>query len=164
MARMKNLLLLPALIAGAYALPATAGPAAAPMQAGACNGPASDTVLYVNVTGLRNGKGLVAVTLYPDDKSRFLAKHQSIYVARVDARAPTTRVCMHLPHPGVYAIAVYHDEDSSRHLNRNFVGLPQEGFGFSNNPKTFMSLPAFSAVRLNVAKTNTETNISLRYP
>jgi uncharacterized protein (DUF2141 family) len=164
MTRMKIPALFLALLAGAStALPTAAAPAA-PMQGNACQGPPTETILYVNVQGLRSGKGLVAVTLYPDDKSRFLAKKQSIYVARVDAHAPNTRVCMHLPRQGVYAIAVYHDEDGNRHLNRSFVGLPQEGFGFSNNPKTFMSLPAFSAVRLNVGKANSETNITLRYP
>ena len=116
------------------------------------------------VQGLRSAKGLVAVSLYADDKSKFLVKKGSIYVGRVDAHAPATRVCMHLPKAGTYALAVYHDEDASRKLNRSFIGMPTEGFGFSNNPKTFMSLPAFSAVRLNVPKSGMETSIKLRYP
>jgi uncharacterized protein (DUF2141 family) len=160
---MKIAALIAALLVGASstAAPLSAHPM---MQGSACQGPPSATTLYVDVRGLRNSKGLVAVTLYPDDKKRFLAKHQSIYVGRVDAHAPNTRVCMHLPSTGIYAIAVYHDEDGDRHLNRSFIGAPQEGFGFSNNPKTFMSLPAFSAVRLNVSKASSETSITLRYP
>lgn len=149
------------LLAGA----SSAAPVSAPaLEDSGCQGPASEVTLTVVVQGLRSAKGLVAVSLYADDKSKFLVKKGSIYVGRVDAHAPSTRVCMHLPKAGTYAIAVYHDEDASRKLNRSLVGLPTEGFGFSNNPKTFMSLPAFSAVRLNVAKSGMETVIRLRYP
>jgi uncharacterized protein (DUF2141 family) len=158
---MKLLVLLPLLVlagAGSAAAPAT------PLQGSGCQGPPGNVTLTVNVSGLRSGKGLIAVSLYADDRKKFLVRKGSVYVGRVDARAPVTHVCMHLPSTGVYALAVYHDEDGSRKLNRNFVGLPTEGFGFSNNPKTFMSLPAFSSVRLNVPRSGMETNISLRYP
>lgn len=157
---MKLSILSLALLLGA----STAAPIAAGAQGSACQGPASNVTLYVNVEGLRSSKGLIAVTLYADDKKKFLVKHGSIYVGRVDAHAPKTRVCMHLPATGVYALGVYHDEDGNRHFKRNFVGMPAEGFGFSNNPSTFFGLPSFTAVRLNVPRTNSETTINLRYP
>lgn len=160
---MKLLALLPLLLLTAAAPAAPALPPA-PSQGSGCQGPPGNLTLTVNVQGLRSGKGLIAVSLYADNRSKFLVKKGSIYVGRVDARAPVTHVCMHLPAPGVYALAVYHDEDASRKLNRNFVGLPTEGFGFSNNPKTFMSLPSFSSVRLNVPRSGMETTITLRYP
>jgi uncharacterized protein (DUF2141 family) len=148
------------LLAGASAAaPATAEPAQ-----GDCTGHPSATKLYVNVQGLRSSKGLVAVTLYADDKSKFLVRHGSLYVGRVPAHSPNTRVCIFVPNPGIYAIAVYHDEDSSRKINRSMLGLPTEGFGFSNNPPTFMSLPAFSKVRLNVIGDGTSTTVRLKYP
>ena len=84
--------------------------------------------------------------------------------ARFDAAAPTTRTCIFVPRPGVYAIAVYHDEDGSRKINRNALGIPSEGFGFSNNPSTVAGLPAFRSVRLDVPKTGLTTRIRMRYP
>src|SRR4051794_26294295 len=77
-----------------------------------CTGHKGPLRLYVNVEGVRSDKGLVAVTLYADDSSRFLAHHGSLYVGRVPAKAPTTRVCIYVPAPGVYALAVYHDADA----------------------------------------------------
>ena len=65
-------------------------PAAA--QAQGCTGKPSDTRLFVNVSGVRNASGLIAVTLYADDRKRFLAKRGSLYVGRVPAQAGTTRV------------------------------------------------------------------------
>lgn len=129
-----------------------------------CQGIPSDTWLNVLVEGVRNGNGLIAVTLYPDDSSKFLAKKGSIKVSRFDAIAGTTRACIFVPKPGVYAVAVYHDEDGSRKVNRSGLGLPTEGFGFSNNPSTLAGIPAFRSVRLNVPKAALTTRIRVRYP
>lgn len=130
-----------------------------------CAGPVSDTWINVTVDNVRNGNGLMAVTLYADEPRKFLVKHGSMYVGRVDATAGATRMCLFVPKPGVYALAVYHDEDSSRNLKRSGVlGLPEEGFGFSNNPPTVASIPSFRSVRLNISKTNLSTRIHLKYP
>lgn len=129
-----------------------------------CQGTPSATWLNVVVEGLRSGDGLIAVTLYADDSRKFLAKKGSLKVSRFDAVAPTTRACIFVPQPGVYAIAVYHDEDSSRKVNRNAIGIPSEGFGFSNNPSTVAGIPAFRSVRLDVPKAGLTTRIRLRYP
>ena len=36
--------------------------------------------------------------------------------------------------PGTYAIAIYHDKNANRHFDKNFLGLPAEPYGVSNNP------------------------------
>lgn len=129
-----------------------------------CAGTPSATWLNVSVEGVRNGDGLIAVTLYADDAGSFLVKHGSIDVERFPARAGTTETCIFVPKPGVYALAVYHDENASRKLDRSRFGLPQEGFGFSNNPSTLAGIPTFHSVRLNVPRANLATRVTLRYP
>ena len=130
-----------------------------------CTGPVSDTYINVVVDGVRNGNGLMAVTLYADDSRKFLAKGGSLYVGRSDATAPSTRTCIHVPRPGVYAIAVYHDANANRKIDRGGVlGIPTEGFGFSNNPPTIASLPSFRSVRLNAARSGLTSHIQMKYP
>ncbi|MES2442381.1 MAG: DUF2141 domain-containing protein [Pseudomonadota bacterium] len=148
-------------ISGAQAV---AGPEPAPAPQAACTGPVSPVKLYVNVTGVRSAGGLIAVTLYADNSSKFLAKKGSLYVGRVPAVAPATRVCIHVPTTGIYAIAVYHDADSNRKFNRSGLGTPAEGYGFSNNPPTLFGLPAFSKVRIGVQRTDTQTTVRMKYP
>jgi uncharacterized protein (DUF2141 family) len=131
--------------------------------AAACTGRPSATRLFVNVDNVRSSQGLIAVTLYADDRGRFLAKRGSLYVGRVPARQGRTRVCIHLPEPGIYALAVYHDADGDRSFDRTALGLPAEGFGFSNNPPTFFGLPNFDRVRVNVARTGLSTTVKLNY-
>ena len=128
-----------------------------------CQGTPSGTWLRVAVGGVRNGSGLVTLSLYADDSSRFLAHHGALFTARVAARAGTTTACLFVPRPGVYAIAVYHDQNGNRKLDRSGFGLPTEGFGFSNNPSTIAGLPTFSSVRLQIPHANVATRINLRY-
>jgi len=144
--------------AAAFAIPAAA--AAQP----SCTGPEGPVRLFVNVENLRSSNGLVAVTLYADDSRRFLARRGSLYVGRATARAGTTRLCIHLPSTGVWALAVYHDEDGNRRFNRSGVGMPAEGFGFSNNPGTLFGVPSFRSVRMAVPRDRMQTTVRLRYP
>ncbi|HEV2748003.1 MAG TPA: DUF2141 domain-containing protein [Allosphingosinicella sp.] len=138
--------------------------AAPPAAPAACTGPPSKFRLFVHVESVRSARGLIAVTLYADDPRRFLARRGSLYVGRVPARAPVTRLCIHLPRAGTYGLAAYHDADANRSFNRSGIGLPAEGFGFSNNPSTLFGIPAFRAVRLAIPKSDMTTTVRLHYP
>lgn len=130
----------------------------------ACTGRPSPFRLFVNVSNVRAAQGLIAVTLYADDSSRFLARRGSLYVGRVPASAPVTRVCIHVPSPGTYGIVVYHDADANRSFNRNFIGMPAEGYGFSNDAPAIFGLPSFRSVRLAVPRDGFQISVRLRYP
>ncbi len=65
--------------------------------------------------------------------------------------------------PGDYALAAIHDENSNARLDRNFIGIPKEGFGFANNPHVGLSAPAFQAAVIHVACPVTETAIHIQY-
>ena len=144
-------------LVGAVATPALAAPP--------CLGPASNVWVYINVDGVRNGNGQVTTTVYSDNPDRFLVKNGSLYVVRTPTVTGATRFCVFLPQTGVFAFAVYHDEDMSGTINRSGVlGIPTEGFGFSNNPPTLASLPTFRSVRIAIPRTNLATTIHLKYP
>ena len=138
-------------------------PAAAAAPPG-CTGKESDTWLFVNVDGVRASKGLVAVTLYADNRRKFLAKRGALYVGRVAAQQGRTRVCIHLPRPGIYGLAVYHDADGDRSFDKTGLGFPAEAYGFSNNAPTLFGLPSFGRVRFRVPHSGFETTLKLRYP
>lgn len=129
-----------------------------------CTGPMSATRLNVTISNVRHGRGLIAVSLYADNSKKFLAKRGSLYVGRVPATAGTTRMCIHLPAPGVYGLAIYHDENGDRSFKRSGLGLPAEGYGFSNDAPTIFGLPSFSRVRLAVPRSGFETGVKLKYP
>lgn len=151
-----------AVAAGLAALPAPAQDS--PPAPDGCTGPQSATWLRVEVEGVRSSRGLVAVTLYADDASRFLVKHGSLYVGRVKAQAGTTEACIHIPRPGTYALAIYHDANGNQKFDRTMIGLPAEAYGFSNNPSTLFGLPNFGSVRFAVARSGQTMRVRLKYP
>jgi uncharacterized protein (DUF2141 family) len=153
---MKHLLI----VAGLLASGATAASAA---EAPACVGEGS-VRLFVSVTDVRSEGGEMAVTIYPDDPGRFLAPGGKLARIRTEASSPVTRVCFQLPGPGAYAVAVYHDANANHDFDRTIVGMPTEGFGFSNNPVIQDALPDFASVRTVVRRTDKEISIRLRYP
>ena len=139
-------------------------PALAQAAPAGCTGTPSGTWIDVAVDGVRNGSGLVAITLYADNSRKFLVKNGSLYVGRVSAQAGVTRGCIFVPKPGVYALAIYHDENANTVFDRTGIGLPAEGYGFSNNPSTLAGLPSFKSVRLNIPRSGLLTRIHLKYP
>ncbi len=147
----------------AAALAASAPASAEVSPPAGCTGKTT-TGVWLNVVadGVKSSEGLIAITVYEDNRSKFLAKGGSIWVGRVKAEKGSTRGCVFLPRTGVYAIALYHDENSDRNFNRSL--LPEEGYGFSNNPSTLAGLPAWRSVRLNVPKANLTTHITMKYP
>lgn len=142
-------------VGGAIAAPAVA--------AEGCEGirSATSAKLSIQITGVRTAKGEVAVTLYPDDKRRFLAKGGKLARIRTKAQL-TTNACFWVA-PGSYALAVYHDANGDRDFNRTLVGLPAEGFGFSNNPETKVGLPPLSSARFSVGAGERALSVQMRY-
>jgi uncharacterized protein (DUF2141 family) len=66
--------------------------------------------------------------------------------------------------PGTYAIAVHHDENDNRKFDTNFLGLPLEGYGASNNRTKALSAPSWEASKFSVARgKSVELSIALRY-
>ncbi len=64
---------------------------------------------------------------------------------------------------GRYAIAILHDENGNKHLDRKPSGRPREGYGLSNNPKILLKTPSFAAAAINVA-CGARIVIGVRYP
>lgn len=63
----------------------------------------------------------------------------------------------------MYAVAIYHDENSNHHFDRNFLGLPAEGYGFSRNAVPLFAPPRFDAVKIAVHPGANRIAIRLRY-
>lgn len=64
---------------------------------------------------------------------------------------------------GTYAIAVIHDENMNGKLDANWLGIPKEGYGFSNTAKGVASAPLFSAASFPYDGQNLELTVSLNY-
>ena len=53
---------------------------------------------------------------------------------------------------GEYAFLLYHDKNSDGKLNQNFLGIPKEPFGFSNNVRPKIAKPTFDECKFLLEK------------
>ena len=70
--------------------------------------------IVVTVHGVRSDKGTLKAKLYGDNPDDFLRKGKKIDSHRVSAKKNTTVLCLYVPQPGMYAIAVHHDENGNK--------------------------------------------------
>ena len=105
---------------------------------------ASDNILHVHLVGLRNSNGQVHCTLF-NDANAFPGDDDH---ALRDTDGPikdNAGTCdFKSLAPGAYALVVFHDENGNGKFDQNFLGIPQEGYGFSNNAHPRFSAPKFS--------------------
>src|SRR5689334_10287819 len=119
--------------------------------------------IHVQITGLRNDKGQVHCALFssaadfPKKDDKAIARTKS-EIAGGEASCDFANVP-----PGRYAVSVFHDENSNGKLDTNFVGMPREGVGASNNPKPRMGPPRFDAAAFQYPGGRLEIRITVHY-
>ena len=140
--------------------PTVSAQAALGPDAAACAPGSNRPAVLVNVNGFKNRAGTIRIQLYGSNPSEFLAKGKKL--RRIDL--PVTRggpmnVCVAVPKPGTYAVAVRHDADANGKSNWN------DGGGFSNNPRiSLLDLkPSLKEVAISVGGGIKPVNIVLNY-
>jgi uncharacterized protein (DUF2141 family) len=121
--------------------------------------------LTVHVIGARNTKGKIRAALFQSAKGFPNDASQAIHTQAADIDPQTSSaqiVFMDLP-AGVYAVSVFHDENMNQKLDKNFVGVPKEGYGASNNPKKKMGPPSFEETKFQLSGTEQPLEIKLMY-
>ena len=121
-------------------------------------------VIALKVDQVRNGDGWITVMLYNDRAEDFLDRAGRVKKVRVAAEAGATEVTLEAPQAGVYAIVLYHDENANTDMDKNFIGYPLEGYGFSNNPTLFLAPPTHDEVAFTVDPDGATLEIKVTYP
>lgn len=151
------------ILAGALA----GAPAGLPPSAGAAHAAEcpkdTPTRIWVRVLGLKSAAGTVTASLYDHKAKNFLKKRKRIAKEREPASTEPVMVCMPAPGPGTYAVAIYHDENANRKLDRNWIGMPKEGYGFSNDAKGRLGPPAHKAAAFAVEADEVSIDVTMRY-
>lgn len=112
----------------------------------------------VNILNLNSNNGKVFVGLYKTKES-FLNKGYK-YLSTEIKNNTSTVTFKDVPN-GVYAISMYHDENDNDKMDSNFLGIPKEDYGCSNNAKGFMGPPKWEDAKFVVANKSITQNIKL---
>jgi uncharacterized protein (DUF2141 family) len=131
-------------------------------QSAACASTEKPQVTVI-VEGVRSARGEVVVELYPNDSERFLAHLGRVERVRRKAESSVTTACINAPSSGMYALVLYHDENNDEVFNRSRIGLPSEGFGFSNNVRPMFRPPSLKSVLFSVPDGASTVRVRMRY-
>ncbi|MGB8700337.1 MAG: DUF2141 domain-containing protein [Thermosynechococcaceae cyanobacterium] len=125
----------------------------------------STTSLNVVFKDLRSSDGQVCLNLFSGPKGFPQGGAESnLAMSRCApvANGVASVMLSDLP-PGQYAISAYHDANNDGQMNKGAFGIPEEGFGFSNNPTIGFSAPTFDETQFQVSGSQSEVLIQLRY-
>ncbi len=96
--------------------------------------------IYVEISGINDIKGLMSIGLYSDENG-FPDKGKEYKGKEVKVTDKTVVHTFKDVPFGTYAIAIFHDTNSNTKLDKNFLGIPKEGYAFSNNVFGALGLP-----------------------
>ncbi len=117
--------------------------------------------LRVKVEGITQATGTLSAMLV-DSKEAWDGKSAPVSGRRAEIAATgSIELVFDGLAPGDYAIRVMHDDNGNGQLDRNLVGMPTEGYGFSNNPRV-MRAATFEEARFTVPEAGTSIQIVLR--
>ena len=124
---------------------------------------ASAASVKFNITQTMNKKGKVYIAIFddaryfPDNASRAIVSK----IVEVTTAESSKEVFVELP-VGNYAVSFFLDENGNGKMDKNFVGIPKERFGFSNNPRILTGPPNFAEAEIEVTAKKQQNVFTLK--
>ena len=120
--------------------------------------------LAIDVTGIRSGDGRVLLALHQEHADiSFPDERGAVAGVWMNAVAGTFSLVFPDLAEGRYAVSVMHDENGDGALDANLLGVPTEGYGFSNDATGIMGPPDFFDASVVVGDEPVHSVITLRY-
>jgi uncharacterized protein (DUF2141 family) len=124
---------------------------------------AQENLIHVEIAGLRNDHGQVLCALF--SSAADFPRRGDKAVAHFKSVVSQGRASCDFPNvaPGIYAVSFFHDENSNGKLDTNFLGIPREGVGASNDAKGHFGPPKFEAASFHFAGGRLDLKIGVQY-
>ena len=121
----------------------------------------SENLIRVDVVveNVKVNQGAIYIQVYRG-KDAF-EKRDGLVSKIIDSDAETVEVSVQIS-VGEYSIALYQDINEDGELNENFIGMPTEPWGMSNNAKARFGPPKWEDVRFEVADEPVTQRIELK--
>ena len=116
-----------------------------PAQSGD-NESSGNGTLVIMINGSENDNGKMTVALC-NSAENFSDSDSAFRGEKADIKSGVTMINFNSIPFGEYAIKAYHDEDSNGELNTNFLGIPSESYGFSNNARGSFGPPSWDQAK-----------------
>lgn len=110
--------------------------------------------LKVDITNVKKAQGKLLIGIYkPDDQ---FGEGKPAVSEIIEVKSTGDQSISFELEPGKYALAVFHDLNSNDELDKNFVGIPKEPYGFSKDFRPKFSAPSFNDCAFDVTAENVQ--------
>ena len=116
--------------------------------------------LSIQITDVASADGHVLVSV-SGSADAWDGKSKPVAATRVAAQKGTVTVDFPELAPGDYAVSVLHDANGNQRMDSNVIGIPTEGYGFSNNPRV-MRKATFDEARFAVGDEPANITVQMR--
>ena len=127
---------------------------------------ASAADLTVRIEGVRSADGDIRVALHRRADGVDFPDSAGIVKAAMRPAGKAGDLVFAGLAPGDYAVAAFHDEDRDGDLDTNLLGIPTEGYGFSNDARGMFGPPGFdsAAFTIRAGEERPAVTVKLGYP
>lgn len=119
--------------------------------------------LTIEAAELNNQKGEVCFKLFSGSQGFPYSNKNAVKRQCVKVTDNSLTIALKNLSSSSYAASIFHDLNGDRQLNRNSLGMPTEGYGFSNNPVVRDGPPDYGECVFLVAGSNTNIKIRMKY-
>lgn len=123
---------------------------------------ADDTRIVVEVSGLRTSDGMILGALF-EGRDGWTDEGREVATCRAPIHHGHATCVFENVAPGSYAFAYLHDEDEDGALDRDWIGIPQEGYGFSNDAAPSLGPPSYESAMFRHGAPETVLRVRTRY-
>ena len=120
--------------------------------------------LEIEINELNSSNGLIKLHLFKGQEGFPTKGKKALQTHLIPIVQKVARITISNISQGEYAISYFHDENSNGKMNTNWLGLPAEGFGFSNNAMNMLSAPSYEDCKFQILdSTDNKMVMTIRY-
>lgn len=117
--------------------------------------------IEVELQNFSSDEGNIQYLLFNDDEGFPDKDKKSFKQGTIPAEIARKKFIITDVPKGNYAISLFHDKNKNNHLDTNFIGIPKEAFGFSNNPRILFGPPSYKKTKFSIAE-NLKVEIKMK--
>lgn len=108
--------------------------------------------LQINIQHIQDQKGTIKVALFNSEET-FLKDSDAYLTNSISVHQNNTVEVVFKDLPfDTYTAAIFHDVNSNNSLDKNFLGVPKEPYGFSNNAKSKWGPPKYEDAKFELSQ------------
>lgn len=104
--------------------------------------------LVIHVQNVSPKGGILRLGLY--NEAGYAKDGDTVASADVPAQSPQTTITLNNLAPGSYAIQTFQDFNGNGEMDKSWIGLPLEPYGFSRDARPVLSRPGFDKTRFEI--------------